>query len=81
MPRFISSGFMPAARPWRPSRTIAWARTVSVVVAVAGQVVGLGSDFAHHLAASFSNLSASSISFVRTLTPSLVMRGRANDFV
>src|SRR5215472_2569973 len=32
MPRFRSIGFMPAAAALAPSRTIAWARTVAVVV-------------------------------------------------
>ena len=32
MPRFRSIGFMPAATDFRPSRTMAWARTVAVVV-------------------------------------------------
>jgi hypothetical protein len=32
MPRFRSIGFMPAATAFRPSRTMAWASTVAVVV-------------------------------------------------
>ena len=32
MPRFRSIGFMPAATAFRPSLTMAWARTVAVVV-------------------------------------------------
>ncbi len=32
MPRFRSIGFMPAATDLAPSRTMAWARTVAVVV-------------------------------------------------
>jgi hypothetical protein len=32
MPRFKSIGFIPAATAFEPSRTIAWASTVAVVV-------------------------------------------------
>jgi hypothetical protein len=32
MPRFRSIGFIPAAKAFELSRTIAWARTVAVVV-------------------------------------------------
>jgi len=52
---------------------MAWARTVAVGGAVAGNVGGLGSDFLHECAPC-PNLSSSSISLA-TVTPSLVMSG------
>ena len=46
-----SIGFMPAATAFTPSRTMAWASTVARGGAVAGEIVGLGGDLAHHLGA------------------------------
>src|SRR6266850_2343492 len=74
MPRLRSIGFMPAATDLAPSRTIAWASTVAVVVpspAVSDVRVATSRT---SWAPMFSNLSASSISLA-TVTPSLVMRG------
>ena len=50
-PRLRSIGFSPAATALAPSRTIAWASTVAVVVPSPATVVGLGRDLAHHLRA------------------------------
>ena len=51
MPRFRSIGFMPAATDLTPSRTIAWASTVAVVVPSPAMSLVLRGDFAHHLRA------------------------------
>src|ERR1700704_6477424 len=51
IPRFRSIGFMPAATDLAPSRTIAAASTVAVVVPSAGCIGRLGGHFAHHLRA------------------------------
>ena len=50
-PRLRSIGFMPAATDLAPSRTIAWASTVAVVVPSPATVAGLRGDLAHHLRA------------------------------
>ena len=74
MPRFRSIGFMPAATDFMPSWTIAWARTVAVVVpSPATSLVRLATSRTI-CAPMFSNLSSSSMSLA-TVTPSLVMRG------
>ena len=79
MPRFRSIGFMPAATLFRPSRSIAWASTVAVVVpSPAMSEVWLATSFTI-CAPMFSYLSLSSISFA-TDTPSLVMVGAPKDF-
>src|SRR3546814_662671 len=74
MPRFRSIGFMPAATDFMPSRTIAWARTVAVVVPSPALSFALLATSRSICAPIFSNLSLSSISLA-TVTPSLVMRG------
>src|SRR5271165_5982988 len=74
MPRFRSIGFMPAATALAPSRTIACANTVAVVVPSPATVLVLLATSRTICAPMFSNLSESSISFA-TVTPSLVMRG------
>ena len=51
MPRFRSIGFMPAATALAPSRTIACASTVAVVVPSPAMSLVLRGDFAHHLRA------------------------------
>ena len=51
MPRLRSIGFMPAATALVPSRTIAWASTVAVVVPSPARVAGPRGDLAHHLRA------------------------------
>src|SRR3954464_8099867 len=78
MPRFRSIGFMPAATALAPSRTMAWARTVAVVVPSPAMSLVLLATSRTICAPMFSNLSASSISLA-TVTPSLVIRGAPND--
>src|SRR5215472_3177772 len=74
MPRLRSIGFMPAATDFTPSRTIAWASTVAVVVPLPAMSLVFEATSRTIWAPMFSNLSASSISLA-TVTPSLVMRG------
>ena len=74
MPRFRSIGFMPAATDLAPSRTIACASTVAVVVPSPAVSLVLEATSRSICAPMFSNLSSSSISLA-TVTPSLVMRG------
>ena len=78
MPRFRSIGLRPAATAFEPSRTIACARTVAVVVPSPAWSLVFEATSRTICAPMFSNLSASSISFA-TVTPSLVMRGAPND--
>src|SRR6266576_4592429 len=78
MPRFRSIGFMPAATDLAPSRTIAAASTVAVVVPSPAASAALEATSRTIWAPMFSNLSSSSISLA-TVTPSLVMRGAPND--
>ena len=78
MPRFKSIGFIPAATDFMPSRIIACASTVAVVVpSPAISEVLLATSFTI-CAPMFSNLSLSSISLA-TDTPSLVMVGAPNE--
>ena len=65
---------MPAATALAPSRTIAWASTVAVVVPSPAMSLVLLATSRTICAPMFSNLSASSISLA-TVTPSLVIRG------
>src|SRR5919202_493901 len=74
MPRLRSIGFMPAATDRAPSRTMAWARTVAVVVPSPATSLVLLATSRTICAPIFSNLSASSISLA-TVTPSLVILG------
>src|SRR5712691_3511319 len=78
MPRFKSIGLRPAATAFDPSRTIACARTVAVVVPSPAWSLVLEATSLTICAPMFSYLSASSISLA-TVTPSLVMRGAPND--
>src|SRR5437868_576035 len=78
MPRFRSIGLSPAATALAPSRTIAWARTVAVVVPSPARSDERDATSRTICAPMFSNLSSSSISLA-TVTPSLVMRGAPND--
>ena len=78
MPRFRSIGFIPAATALAPSRTIAWARTVAVVVPSPAASLVFDATSRTIWAPIFSNLSASSISLA-TVTPSLLMRGAPKD--
>src|SRR4051812_33857913 len=79
MPRLRSIGFMPAATDLAPSRTMAWASTVAVVVPSPAVSLVFEATSRSICAPMFSNLSASSISLA-TVTPSLVIRGAPNDF-
>ncbi len=79
MPRLMSIGFAPAATALRPSRTIAWASTVAVVVPSPASSEVLEATSFTICAPMFSNLSLSSISFA-TLTPSLVTVGAPKLF-
>src|SRR5712671_2944520 len=74
MPRLRSIGFMPAATALPPSRTMAWASTVAVVVPSPAVSLVFWATSRTIWAPIFSNLSSSSISLA-TVTPSLVMRG------
>ena len=78
MPRFRSIGFMPAATALAPSRTIAWASTVAVVVPSPARSLVFEATSRTICAPMFSNLSSSWISLA-TVTPSLVMRGAPNE--
>src|SRR5882762_1727368 len=78
IPRFRSIGFMPAATDLAPSRTIAAASTVAVVVPSPAASADLEATSRTICAPMFSNLSSSSISLA-TVTPSLVIRGAPND--
>src|SRR4051794_16502881 len=78
-PRLRSMGFMPAATDLAPSRTIACARTVAVVVPSPATVLVLLATSRTIWAPMFSNLSESSISLA-TVTPSLVTRGAPKLF-
>src|SRR3954471_11831908 len=79
MPRLISIGLLPAATSFEPSRKMAWARTVAVVVPSPATSEVLEATSFTICAPMFSNLFSSSISFA-TVTPSLVMVGEPNDF-
>ena len=79
MPRLRSIGFMPAATDFMPSRTIAWASTVAVVVPSPAMSLVFEATSRTICAPMFSNLSLSSISLA-TVTPSLVMRGAPKLF-
>src|SRR4051812_22375402 len=78
IPRFRSIGFMPAATDLAPSRMMAAASTVAVVVPSPAASAALEATSRTIWAPMFSNLSSSSISLA-TVTPSLVMRGAPND--
>ncbi len=78
MPRFRSIGFMPAATYFMPSRTMAWASTVAVVVPSPATSEVLEATSLTICAPMFSNLSFSSISLA-TETPSLVTVGAPNE--
>ena len=74
MPRFKSIGFIPAATYFMPSRTIACASTVAVVVPSPATSEVLLATSLTICAPMFSNLSLSSISFATT-TPELATSG------
>src|SRR5690554_7564313 len=74
IPRFRSIGFMPAATAFRPSVTMAWARTVAVVVPSPASSLAREATSLTSCAPMFSKRSFSSISLA-TDTPSLVISG------
>src|SRR3954467_13364510 len=74
MPRFSATGCAPAATLRRPSRTIAWARTVAVVVPSPATSLVLVATSLASCAPMFSYGSSSSTSLAM-VTPSLVMVG------
>src|SRR6185312_2272195 len=79
MPRLISIGLWPAATIFEPSRKIAWARTVAVVVPSPATSDVLDATSLTICAPMFSNLFSSSISLA-TVTPSFVTVGAPHDF-
>src|SRR6516165_9203512 len=79
IPRLRSIGFMPAATDLPPSRTMACASTVAVVVPSPAVSLVFEATSRSICAPMFSNLSSSSISLA-TVTPSLVMRGAPKLF-
>src|SRR5438874_10856336 len=79
MPRLISIGLLPAATSLEPSRKIACASTVAVVVPSPATSEVLEATSFTICAPMFSNLFSSSISLA-TVTPSLVIVGEPNDF-
>src|SRR6266446_1402493 len=79
MPRLISIGLLPAATSLEPSRKIACASTVAVVVPSPATSEVLDATSFTIWAPMFSNLSSSSTSFA-TVTPSLVTLGAPKDF-
>src|SRR5438094_2711452 len=79
MPRLRPIGLAPAVTFLSPSRKIAWASTVAVVVPSPATSEVLEATSLTIWAPMFSNLSASSISLA-TVTPSLVTVGAPQDF-
>src|SRR5690606_8388 len=77
MPRFSIIGLAPAATFFKPSRTMAWARRVAVVVPSPATSLVLVATSLTSWAPMFSKGSSSSISFAM-VTPSLVMSGDPN---
>src|SRR5581483_9784846 len=77
MPRLMSSGFDPAVTLRRPSRMIACARTVAVVVPSPAMSFVFEATSLTSCAPMFSNVSGSSISLA-IVTPSLVIVGLPN---
>ena len=78
-PRRRSIGFMPAATALFPSRTMACASTVAVVVPSPASSLVFDAISRSSRAPMFSNLSSRSISLA-TVTPSFDRRGAPNDF-
>ncbi len=79
MPRFSSIGLAPAVTFFAPSRRIACARTVAVVVPSPATSEVFEATSRTICAPMFSRPSFSSISLA-TVTPSLVIVGEPNDF-
>src|SRR2546425_2979102 len=77
MPRFSDIGFTPAVTDFRPSRKIAWARTVAVVVpSPARSDVLVATSFT--IWAPILSISSSGSLSLATVTPSLVTVGLPN---
>src|SRR6202142_2981066 len=79
MPRFRAVGLAPAATVFTPSRKMAWARTVAVVVPSPAVSEVFEATSRTIWAPAFSSSSLSSISLA-TVTPSLVIVGEPNFF-
>ncbi len=79
IPLFNFMGSCPAATSFIPSRNMAWARTVAVVVPSPATSDVLEATSFTICAPMFSNLSSSSISFA-TVTPSFVTTGAPKVF-
>ncbi len=79
MPRLRAIGLAPAATFFRPSWTIAWPRTVAVVVPSPAMSLVLEAISLASWAPMFSNGSSSSMSLAM-VTPSLVIVGEPNFF-
>jgi hypothetical protein len=77
MPRLMRSGLLPAVTFRRPSRMMACARTVAVVVPSPAMSFVLDATSLTSCAPMFSNVSGSSISLA-IVTPSLVIVGLPN---
>ncbi len=77
MPRLSAIGFAPAATFFRPSRTIAWASTVAVVVPSPATSLVAVATSRTSWAPWFSKTSSTSISRAM-VTPSLVIVGAPN---
>src|SRR5580692_6438423 len=77
MPRLMSSGLLPAVTLRRPSRIMACARTVAVVVPSPAMSLVLDATSLTSCAPMFSKTSGSSISLAM-VTPSLVIVGEPN---
>ena len=77
MPRLTAIGLAPAATMRRPSRTMAWASRVAVVVPSPAMSLVLVATSLTSWAPWFSKTSSSSISRAM-VTPSLVMVGAPN---
>ena len=77
MPRLMTIGLAPAATFLRPSRTMAWASSVAVVVPSPATSLVLVATSLTSCAPMFSKGSSSSMSLAM-VTPSLVMRGAPN---
>ena len=79
IPRLMMVGLEPAATLRMPSRTMACARTVAVVVPSPATSLVFDATSRTSCAPMFSNLSSTSISFAM-VTPSLTMLGLPNFF-
>ena len=79
IPRRIPIGLAPAVTFFRPSRTMAWVKTVAVVVPSPAMSLVFEATSETSLAPIFSKWSSNSISLAM-VTPSLVIRGEPNDF-